>query len=257
MVKLTNEASQTSTQMTFGDFGNATSSQGSADGPKPFDSPIGPAIGKFGRGVVRASLSQSREKEKAREMSDTSGLRSIGSSRTASLQSSLESRLRARLEGRGSLEYVLTWRHWDMESGPQICALRAWAPRTSDKGFGGWPTTKAQEPGSTSEGYGACLNGVARMASYATPTVGDSKSSGSRNTQGSKANAGYSLTDQARGDLGSGRNSTSSPSETERPAALNPDLSRWLMGYRAGWGSCGATAMLSSRKSRRTSSKRT
>jgi hypothetical protein len=40
----------------------------------------------------------------------------------------------------GSPEYVLTWKHWDMPSGPPICALRARARRTSDSAFGGWPT---------------------------------------------------------------------------------------------------------------------
>jgi hypothetical protein len=38
---------------------------------------------------------------------------------------------------------------------------------------------------------------------------------------------------------------------------LNPEHSRWLMGYRAEVGSCGATAMQSIRTSRRGSSKRT
>ena len=38
--------------------------------------------------------------------------------------------------------------------------------------------------------------------------------------------------------------------------SLNPNLSRWLMGYPAEWDSCGATAMQSCRKSRRSSSER-
>jgi hypothetical protein len=40
----------------------------------------------------------------------------------------------------GSPEYALTWKAWDMPSGPPICALRASARRTSGKGFIGWPT---------------------------------------------------------------------------------------------------------------------
>jgi hypothetical protein len=47
----------------------------------------------------------------------------------------------------------------------------------------------------------------------------------------------------------------SSNSETEKRGALNPALSRWLMGYPAAWDSCGATAMQSFLKSRRNSSK--
>ena len=83
---------------------------------------------------------------------------------------------------------------------------------------------------------------------WATPTEGDAKSSGSRNTKGSKANEGQSLTDQARGDSGKGR----SPSnvETEKPAAslLNPRFSLWLQGYPGAWASSGERAMRSSRK---------
>lgn len=45
----------------------------------------------------------------------------------------------------GSPEYVLTWKHWDMPSGPQICAQRA-APRPiSGSAFTGWPTPVAQD----------------------------------------------------------------------------------------------------------------
>jgi DNA (cytosine-5)-methyltransferase 1 len=40
-----------------------------------------------------------------------------------------------------------------------------------------------------------------------------------------------------------------------RAGQLNPEFSRWLMGYPAVWGSCGATAMQSSPKSRLRSSK--
>ena len=40
---------------------------------------------------------------------------------------------------------------------------------------------------------------------WPTPTAGDAKSSGSRNTENSKANAGTSLTDAVRGDGGKGR----------------------------------------------------
>jgi hypothetical protein len=78
----------------------------------------------------------------------------------------------------GSPEYVLTWKHWDMESGPQICALRASARRTSDSGCGGWPTPAAQNAtggpnpaGNVGEHF--TLQTAAVMAGWQTPTVQD------------------------------------------------------------------------------------
>ena len=52
-----------------------------------------------------------------------------------------------------------------------------------------------------------------------------------------------------------GTTSTSSPASTEKRGALNPEHSRWLMGFPVAWVSCGATAMQSSRKSRKPLSK--
>src|SRR5690606_25554218 len=63
---------------------------------------------------------------------DTYGRIGDGSSISADLQSFLESRLRARMAAYGSPEYVLTWKHWDMPSGPPICALRARARKPKD-----------------------------------------------------------------------------------------------------------------------------
>jgi hypothetical protein len=48
-----------------------------------------------------------------------------------------------------------------------------------------------------------------------------------------------------------GPTSSGSPAATASGGQLNPDFSRWLMGYPAVWGSCGATAMQSCRRSRR------
>ena len=96
----------------------------------------------FGPEVAPASPSAPPESSAERLTSGISGLNSAASSRSAALQSSLESRLRARLAGAGSPLFVLTWKAWDMASGPPICALRASAPRTSGSGSGGWPTPR-------------------------------------------------------------------------------------------------------------------
>lgn len=71
----------------------------------------------------------------------------------------------------GSLEYALTWKHWDMPAGVPICALRASGRRTSGKGFGGWPTP---DTGLGSEGNRAiaCLAGGQCAPSDATRLLG-------------------------------------------------------------------------------------
>jgi hypothetical protein len=51
----------------------------------------------------------------------------------------------------------------------------------------------------------------------------------------------------------SGEILTGSSAGTAAGAPLSPEHSRWLMGYPAAWGSCGATAMRSCRRSRRNS----
>lgn len=233
----------------------------------------------------------------------------------------------------GSLEYVLTWKHWDMPSGPRICALRARAHRTSDKGFGGWLTpntpsggrsidpSKMSATGKTLDGrkHTVSLEHVARFAGWASPAARDFKHANAksyaergggtkgeqfcnqavhltgwntpRGTDGSnggpqQANGALShdaslagwatpqvhdVTGRSKGqkekhgtkhgcacltrqaETASGATSTCSPASTEKRGALNPEHSRWLMGYPVAWGCCGATAMQSCRKSRRSS----
>ena len=86
---------------------------------------------------------------------------------------------------------------------------------------------------------------VAGIYGWATPRAEDAESCGMRHSRG----VADTLSAQAGQDL------KSSTAGTEKPAALNPDHSRWLMGYPAAWGSCGATVMQSSRKSPQSSSK--
>jgi hypothetical protein len=108
-----------------------------------FALPDGRTIDQCGPAPVPASPSARRARNLGRKTKGTSGRSSATSSRSAKLQSRLENRLRANLAAYGSLEYDLTWKAWDMQSGPQICALRASGRRIQDSGCSGWPTPDA------------------------------------------------------------------------------------------------------------------
>ena len=129
--------------MTFEASRRFTSSRASQDGPSLFDWLDGQTTGPSGPAPALASPSAPPESGKEPQTSGTSGPRCADLSPSAALQSSLASRLRHRMAGRGSALFVLTWKTWDMQSGPPICALRASAPRTSARDCGGWPTPVA------------------------------------------------------------------------------------------------------------------
>jgi hypothetical protein len=171
----------------------------------------GPKKKKSGPEVALVNLFQRREKVAASMIRDTFGRSLHNSSLSENLQSSLENKLRARWVGRGSLEYVLTWKRWVMLSGPPICALRASVRHISGKGFTGW----------------------------ATPT-----------TQEKKGNSGkfknLDLSQQAH--LTFGPVSILFNAAMGKQGELNPAHSRWLQGYPPEWDDCAVTAMPSSRR---------
>ena len=116
------------------------SSLGSEDGPTPSSLLVGIQLEMSGLGLAPANHSQMPEPVPGSRTRAISGPSGENLSPSAVLQLSLESRLRAHLDVNGSLECVLTWKSWDMPSGPQICALRASTRRTVDNDFTGWPT---------------------------------------------------------------------------------------------------------------------
>jgi len=128
-----------------------------------------------------ANRSRVPEKEKEKKTSDTSGQSSSASSRSVGLQKLLGSKLRRRLDVYGSPEYVLTWKKWDMQSGPQICALRASARRILDRGSSGsqettgWPTPNAMGGGQTSRGGDRkdelLMGGLVKPCGWPTPNA--------------------------------------------------------------------------------------
>ena len=279
-------------EKTSGDMTSATSSRESAGGPTPSNSQVG-ATAPSGQAPVPVSRSRRRASGKAPQTVATSGLLFADSSPSGVLQRSLESRLRRRMAATGSPEYALTWKHWDMPSGGPICALRASALRTSGSGCTGWPTPmvfdtsgdtiemkrarnarrraagKGKSPGSPT------LPMIALLAGWATPTSRDHKGIDQNYHDGainnsllnqcaalaSGANRLYGLARMGAGagslheriNLRGAAEQILRPMRSGKRYTLNPRFSLWLQGFPVGWASCGERAMLSCRKSRRSS----
>ena len=225
---------------------------------------------RSGPAPVPASHSRRPAAAEASTTSAISGPSGPSSSPSAALQSSLESRLRARLDGLGSTLYALTWKHWDMPSGPPICALRASVRRTSGSGSSGWPSPLAHERGAYTYRNSdplqptLTLDGTAQLAGWATPTsaqLGNTleqyRAMKANMTSGARTAITH-LAQQAQlaeSLEASGPTLTGSGVKTAGGGQLNPDLPRWLMGLPAAWAACAPTATRSSRRSRRSSSK--
>lgn len=281
------DQSQKSKPMNSPDTLNATSSPGSAAGPSLLNSPDGPQLDLFGLEAVPANHSAAQAKAKEEAMIATSGPSFVGLSPSSILSESLGSKLRRRLASTGSMEYRQTWKRMATRSGRLYWAHTASGHRTSGNGYTGWPTVStedhktdgpvvmgkieeaiakgepipttcqrlrnfAQLAGWTSprssdpkSGHnytenmtGKSLPMDASLCGWATPRAEDSESAGMRHSRG----VADTLSAQAGQDL------KLSTAATAKPVALNPNHSRWLMGFPAAWGSCGATAMQSSRK---------
>ena len=138
----------------------------------------------------------------------------------------------------------------------------------------GWPTARANDgtgdkipPGR--EG-GLALKQTVLMAGWPTPNASDGVggkgyrpgvSMSGRMPDGSKTTMNLSASVKLAMDhtgparfTASGEMLTGCSAVMESGGQLNPEHSRWLMGYPAVWGSCGATAMQSIRTRRRSSS---
>ena len=288
MAWLTTEAYATFCQGISRSSRNVTGSRELAAGRSPCVSPDGLMMSLFGPEVALVSHSVVPGKGEERTTLGTCGPSSDASLRSAALQSCLESRLRARLGVDGSPEYGLTWKRWDMESGPPICALRAAVRRTSGSGSTGWPSPMAGTP--AQKGYNEAGNNdssrrtVELVAGWTTPQAHDvsPRGSGQKEKHGTKHGcadlnrdaqmAGWPTprvaesTEDSSTHRPSGCHKTqnlttaaigampsSSPALTGKRGVLNPRFSLWLMGYPEEWASCGERGIALSRKLRRSS----
>jgi hypothetical protein len=289
-----NDQSPKSHPMNYQNTPNATSSPESVDGHLPLNLPDGQHLDLFGQALAPASRSVSQAKEKEEAMIATSGPSFVGLSPSSVLSESLGSRLRKRLASTGSMEYRQTWKRMATRSGRLYWAHTASGRRISDNAYTGWPTVSTEDhktdgPKAMAKIYHAIETGTpmpttcqrlrniaalagwptpqednannayghkgtsysdlpttAQTAGWATPRAEDAESCGMRHSRG----VADTLSAQAGQDL------KLLSAGMAKPAALNPDHSRWLMGFPAEWDFCGATAMQSSRKSPRSSSSR-
>ena len=134
----------------------------------------------------------------------------------------------------------------------QIAKLVGWCSPMGQDGTRGSLPPRPQDTGIP-------LSQQAALAGWCSPASRDWKDSPGMatigtNPDGSTRNRIEMLPRQAAQALGT--DSTCSHSETEKPGALRPGHSRWLMGFPDVWDSCGATAMQSCHKLPRNSSKR-
>lgn len=247
-----------STQMTLWDTPSAISSRALVDGPTHLPLPACLLPSNCGLDHARANLSARQAREKGFLTSATYGPLLNGLSHNVGLLCCLVNRLQRRLDTLGGPEYVTIWKALDMKQGPPICALLASARRTSGKGCTGWPTVIATDGKQSDYQYSRNgkkilkLNGVVKLAGWASPSARDWKDSSNMevvalNPDGSLRMRRDQLPRQAvlahQHTPTHGENTNGCSATTEKRGALNPAFCCWLMGFPAEFHLSGVTAM--------------
>jgi hypothetical protein len=240
-----------SSQMTLWDTNDAISSPELQDGITLCNSPGGPKAAKSGRVVVRVSRTRALAKAKAIQTKEICGPRFSRSFASDALSASLASKLQTQLVMGGSIEYSQTWKKKITPAGRVYWAHTASARRISGKGFTGYPT-----PNHHRHGMMSSEKSLRRVLAKAK-----SKKASQVNLEDVVAIFGWcnpTVTDANQGVLPPRPHDTGIPlsqqvSGTEKHEGyqLNPNFTRWLMGFPVEWFNCGATATQLCRKSRR------
>ena len=207
----------------WGDTTSTIFSPALGGGPTLSDWPDGRTTGRSGPGHVPVNLSARQAGDLGLLTSGTCGLLGTGSSSSAALQRFLASRLAGLAGLSGSILYSAIWKPWITPAGRRCCQLAASGHRTCGSAFSGWPTPTARDyrsdrsQKSSSELYGTKGQPLARVVLYAI----------------------------------SGWDATGSTSPMAPFGLLNPEHTRWLMGFPPGWSNCADMGTLLCRKSRR------
>ena len=170
---------------------SATFSLESEDGALHCSLPDGQATDPYGREAAPVSLSPQLEKDSLKQTSDTSGLFSSISSRSASLSMSLASRLRQQLGRDGLMEYRQTWKQKDTPAERPYWAHTASALPISGSGSTGWPTPTVDDSSNVTRESGAfqSLTRTAQMAGWPTPTTRDYKNGSAKSCENTPIDA--------------------------------------------------------------------
>ncbi|QJI52965.1 hypothetical protein XccvBFoX4_gp11 [Xanthomonas phage FoX4] len=219
------------------DTPSVTFSPALADGAAHCDSHNFPKTCACGQPLVLANLSARQARALGLLTSGISGPPSTGSYINAGLSLFLANRLRAATALTGSTLYALTWKVRTTPSLRRICALRASALPTSDRDFIGWPTPAARDWKSAS-GSEEFLKARA-LQKRGKPLSEE---------------VFVQISPRAIRYTASGQILNGSNLEVGNSGQLNPEHSRWLMGYPRAWQRCVVTAMQSFRKSPKVSS---